>query len=103
MTHKPLPSPYMNNSFETILRAKPHNKYTIYWDGDNQKITTWMEQHLLAVPSAACAADGLCAENWVCTALGLSTVEMEDLNDEIGPGSPPSTAEKAKIGYVLND
>ncbi|KAF8967103.1 kinase-like domain-containing protein [Flammula alnicola] len=78
------------------------NEDTIYWDGGAKKIAAWKKQHL-AVPSGkGRAADGLCAENRFCTALGLSTLEMEDLDDEDGPYSPSTPADKAKIGYLLN-
>ncbi|KAF8805081.1 hypothetical protein BYT27DRAFT_7258664 [Phlegmacium glaucopus] len=83
--------------------TNPCDEFTIYWDGGANKIATWKEQHLLALPSdAERAVDGLCKENWVCSILELSMIEMEDLNDEAGPGSSSTTAEKAKIGYVLN-
>ncbi|KAF8811205.1 hypothetical protein BYT27DRAFT_7277825 [Phlegmacium glaucopus] len=84
--------------------TNPHDEFTIYWDGGANKIATWKEQHLLALPSdAGRAVDGLCKENWVCSILELSMIEMEDLNDKAGPGLPSTMAEKAKIGYVLNN
>jgi len=81
----------------------PRNEGTIYWDGGAKKIAAWKQQHLQASPSGKeHAVEGLCSENWICTALGLSTLEMEDLDNESGSCSPPTAAEKAKIGYLLN-
>jgi len=85
------------------LRTAPCNEGTIYWDGGAKKIAAWKQQHLEASPSGKeRAIEGLCSENWICTALGLSTLEMEDLNNKSGSRSPPTAVEKAKIGYLLN-
>jgi hypothetical protein len=72
-------------------------------DGGAKKIAaSWKQQHLQALPSGKeRAVEGLCSENWICIALELSTLEMEDPNDESASHSP--TAEKkGKIGYLLN-
>jgi len=77
----------------------PRNDGTIYWDGGANKIAAWKEQHLPAVDSNV-AADGLCKENWICSALELSTLEMDDLDDD--EAEPLTMAEKSKIDFVLN-
>jgi hypothetical protein len=97
-----------SDPFSTLPRTAPRDKYTIYWDGGAKKIEAWKEQHLRASPSGKeRAAEGLCSENWICTALGLSTLEMEDLGDEGDPCSPRTSSttadsEKGGIGYLLN-
>jgi len=87
---------------QIILRANPRNEDTIYWDGGVNKIAAWKEQHLPAVAPSV-ATDGLCQENWICNILQLTTLEMEDPNDNAEADSPPPTARKSKIGYLLND
>ena len=87
----------------TALRTAPRDEGTIYWDGGAKKIAAWKQQHLEASPSGKeHAIEGLCSENWICTALGLSTLEMEDFESESGSRSPLTTVEKAKIDYLLN-
>ncbi|KIM43483.1 hypothetical protein M413DRAFT_381678 [Hebeloma cylindrosporum] len=77
------------------------NEGTIYWDGGAMKIAAWKEQHLTV--GSDIREDGLCEDNWVCSALELSNLQMEDLDDEGEPKSPASRAEKSKLGYVLNE
>lgn len=93
-----------SNLFATLpTRTAPRDEGTIYWDGGAKKIAAWKQQHLLALPShKERAVEGLCSENWFCTALELSTLQMEDLDDESDSRSPPTAAEKAKIDYLLN-
>lgn len=101
-----------SNPFTTLLRTAPHNECTIYWDGGAKKIAAWKQQHLQleALPSSSgkeCALDGLCSENWICTTLELSTLEMEDLDDESGsrhsPPSPsPRKPARGRIDYIVN-
>jgi hypothetical protein len=70
--------------------------------GGAKKFAAWKQQHLQASPSGKeRAVEGLCLENWICTALELSTLEMEDPNNESGSRSP-TAEEKGKIGFLLN-
>ena len=94
-----------SNPFATLPRTAPHDEGTIYWDGGAKKIAAWKQQHLRVQASPSGkerAVEGLCSENWICTALELSTLEMEDLDNESGPCSPPTAQEKVKISYLLN-
>jgi hypothetical protein len=92
-----------------MFRANQQNEATIYWDGGANKIMAWKKQHILAVPSdVERAVDGLCKENWVCNILELSSLEMDDLIDSDNSEADLNlrssrSAEKSKIGYVLND
>ena len=87
-----------------MLRTNPRSEGTIYWDGGVKKIAARKEQHLPAMDSSVVLADSLCKENWICNVLQLSTLEMEDLDDNAHePGLPPMMAEKSKINYLLNN
>ena len=88
-----------------MLRTNPRSEGTIYWDGGAKKIAAWKEQHLPAMDSSVVLVDGLCKENWICNVLQLSTLEMEDLDDDDAheTGLPPMMAEKSKINYLLNN
>jgi hypothetical protein len=81
-------------------------KILLYTGYGGAKIKSWLgrKQHLLAVSA------GICGENWVCiNILELSTLDMEDIRvneADPSPDSPSSTvttAEKSRIGYVLNE